>query len=85
MIDELIPLGQFNPSCPQCGAHLGIKPGSVELKGNDRVFCPVHGDVMSVDEARLVAGKKITDDAIQQAIDPLIESFKRQIRDIVRE
>jgi hypothetical protein len=43
-------------TCPQCGAKLRIKGRTGnEMKADDRVFCPVHGDVGSLDEALRIA------------------------------
>ena len=56
--DEILPRWVFKPLCPQCGGELHIKrdpEGSlVELKGDERLICPVHGPQMSLEEARMV-------------------------------
>lgn len=80
--DENIPLGQFKASCPQCGADLKVQYDGIDLKGEDRMICPVHGDVGSLDEARRVLFEKnrdnIIDRAKQVAIDRLKDAFKKR-------
>lgn len=83
--DDIIPIGQFKASCPQCGAELGIKRKiegrPVKLKGDERLFCPVHGDVMSLEEARRAVFEENRDDIIDKARklvrDRFRDSFKK--------
>lgn len=78
--DNVIPPWRFKASCPQCGAELKIERSTeslpVELKGDERLFCPVHGDVMSVDEARRIAFKETRDDIIDKAVKFGRDSFR---------
>lgn len=68
---DIIPPWQFSAHCPQCNAILSIKHDAerkgVELKGDERLFCPVHGDVMSLEEARRIAFEDNRDDIIDKA------------------
>jgi len=53
---KVIPPWVFEPLCPQCGEKIDIDR-KVERKGrelspHERLSCPVHGDVMSLDQAR---------------------------------
>ena len=81
----IIPPWQFSAVCPQCGMILGLKRDaerkSVELKGDERLFCSVHGDVMSLDEARRAAFEdnrdEIVDKARNVARDLLRGAFKK--------
>ena len=66
-MSDNIPLGQFKASCPQCGAELSIKHEGVELKGDERLFCPVHGDVMNLQEARRIIFEQNRDDIVDKA------------------
>ena len=84
-MSNVIPPWQFKAQCPQCGAELKIKHENerfqVQLKGNERLICAVHGDVMGLDEARRVAFKDNRDDIIDKARqfgrDRLREIFKK--------
>jgi len=53
---NFIPPWVFEPLCPQCGEKLDIdrkiKRRGNELQPHERLFCPAHGDVMSLEEAR---------------------------------
>lgn len=64
--ENIVPPWQFEAHCPQCGATLSTKrevgPRPVELEGNERLFCPIHGDVMSLEEARRIAFEENGDD-----------------------
>ena len=71
--DGIIPAGKFKISCPHCGAELGIERDGIELKGNERLICPVHGDQMSLEEARRTVFEQNRDDIVDKA--------KRLIRD----
>lgn len=83
---ETIPPWQFSAHCPQCNAVLGIKrdteSGAIEVKADDRLFCPVHGDVMSLEEARQIAFEDNRDDIIDKARkfsrDRLKDALKRR-------
>jgi predicted Zn finger-like uncharacterized protein len=44
------PASQFRASCPLCGARLRIDHESINLKVSERVRCPVHGDMGSLEE-----------------------------------
>lgn len=52
----IIPPWVFEPLCPQCGEKLdidrNIERKGIELQPSERLFCPKHGDVMSLHEAR---------------------------------
>ena len=46
MTDEaVIPIGEFQPTCPHCGANILIEHDGVEPKPDDRVFCAEHGTI----------------------------------------
>ena len=85
---NVIPPWQFKASCPHCGAELKIKreseSGAVELKGDERLFCPVHGDVMSLEEARRVGFEENRDDIIDKAREFGRESIRKSIRDMFK-
>jgi hypothetical protein len=51
MSDDNIKPRQFRASCPLCGARLGVEHDGIDL-GNERVLCPVHGDMGSLEEVR---------------------------------
>jgi hypothetical protein len=76
----VIPPWQFNATCPQCGMILGLKRDAerkgVELKGDERLFCPNHGDAMSLEEARRLAFEENRDDLIDTAKQFAIDSFR---------
>lgn len=67
------PPWRYEASCPQCGAKLSVKREiekfPVESKGDERLFCPVHGDVMSLEEARRIAFEENREDIINKARD----------------
>src|SRR5438309_91036 len=75
--DDVISSGQFKASCPQCGADLTIKHASVNLKGDDRLICAVHGDVGSLEKVRQAVLEKNRDDIMncskKAAVDRLRE------------
>lgn len=52
----IMPPLSFRPRCQQCGAPLDLQRDKesvgVEVKPEDRMICPIHGDVMSVEEMR---------------------------------
>ena len=52
MSDEITHIGNVKPLCPQCGAELLVEHDGIGLKGDERVLCPVHGDIGSLDEIR---------------------------------
>lgn len=68
---NVIPPWQFEAHCPHCGEKLSIKreikSGPVELEGNERLFCSVHGDAMSLEEARRIAFEENRDDIVNKA------------------
>ena len=82
----IIPPWQFSALCPQCGMMLSIKRDTeregIELKGDERLFCPKHGDVMSLEESRRVAFEENRDDIVDKAkkfaIDSLRKGFKER-------
>jgi hypothetical protein len=82
--DDIIPAGKFKASCPQCGAELRIKHDGVNLKGDERMICSVHGDVGSLEETRRVVLEKnrdqIIDHAKKTAIDRLRDSFRKAFK-----
>ncbi len=43
---------QFGASCPLCAARLSVEHDGTDPKGNERVLCPVHGDMGSLEEVR---------------------------------
>lgn len=69
--ENVIPPWRFEATCPHCGEKLGIErklePNPVELKGDERLFCPTHGDIMSVEEARGIAFDSVRDDIVDTA------------------
>jgi hypothetical protein len=50
MSDDNITPRQFGASCPLCAARLSVEHDGTDLKGNERVLCPVHGDMGSLEE-----------------------------------
>jgi hypothetical protein len=62
-----IPLGQFEPVCPHCGAKIGPKSGAVELKDETRIFCPVHGDVGNLQEVRAAIVEQHRNEIVDKA------------------
>ncbi len=85
MTDSIIPPWQFQATCPQCGSKLVLKRESetrpIEIEPNERLFCPTHGDTLSIEEARRIAfdnnKDEIIDEARKFAIDSLRGSFKK--------
>jgi len=83
---ETVPPWQFKAHCPQCGKELKIERKTdrfpVQLEGNERLFCPDHGDVMSLDEARRIAFEdnrdEIIDKARELARNSLRDAFKKR-------
>lgn len=83
--NPIIPLGQFSAHCPQCGAILKIErdteSSGIELKGDERLLCPTHGNVMSLEEARRAVLEEnrdnIIDEARNVARDLLRDAFKK--------
>jgi hypothetical protein len=45
-------------TCPHCGAKLRTNAAENDMRADDRVFCSVHGDVGSLDEALRIAVEK---------------------------
>jgi len=82
--DKIVPPWKFEANCPRCGEKLGLKLGkesvSVELKSDERLFCPVHGDVMSLEEARRIAVDETRDEIIKKAQE-LVRSRRRNFFD----
>ena len=82
---NIIPPWIFKAHCPQCGAELGVKHDPErdgnELPAHEPLFCPLHGNVMSLEEARRLAFETNRDDIVdkarQFARDSLRESFKK--------
>ena len=83
---DAIPAWQFKASCPHCGAELSIKRDverfPVEFKGDERLFCAVHGDVMNLEEARRVAFEENRDNIINKARDFARESLRRAFKNL---
>src|SRR5271157_145756 len=52
MSDDNITPRPFGASCPLCDARLSVEHDGIDLKGNERVLCPVHGDMGSLEEVR---------------------------------
>ncbi len=81
---NVIPPWQFEAHCPQCGAKLNIerdvKSHPVELKGDERLFCPQHGDVMSLEEARRIAFEENREDIINKARDFARDSIRNALK-----
>jgi hypothetical protein len=50
MTVPLIPILNVQPPCPQCGAQLSVEHLGGNPEADDRVICPVHGDVGSYRE-----------------------------------
>jgi hypothetical protein len=81
----LKPLASFHPRCRQCGTALNLQRGTerigVEVKPEDRMICPVHGDVMSVQEMRRMTFDDNRDEVIEKARDfardSLRDAFKK--------
>ena len=80
MTEGIIPPWQFEATCPQCGEKIGLKREleffPVEIEGDERLFCPVHGDVMSVEEARRIAFDSARDDIVDTARKFTLDSLK---------
>jgi hypothetical protein len=53
---NMAPIGQFRASCPLCDARLSVERDGIDLKGNERVLCPIHGDMGSIEEVRRIIG-----------------------------
>ena len=53
---NITPVGQFRASCPLCDARLSVEHDGIDLKGNERVLCPVHGDMGNLEEVRRIIG-----------------------------
>lgn len=85
MPDSIIPPWVFEAHCPQCSEKLGLKreskEGVVQLEGHERLFCPVHGDQMSLEEARRIAFKDSRDDIIDKARDFARDSLRDAFKD----
>ena len=81
-------LNVFKAHCPQCGKELGIKRDlerkGIELKPYERLFCPDHGDVMSLEEARRIAFEENRDDIINKAREFGRDSLQKGIREILK-
>jgi hypothetical protein len=81
----IIPPWRFSAHCPQCGMILKIErdteSSGIELKGDERLFCPTHGNVMSLEEARRAVFEDNRDDIIDKARnvarDLLRDAFKK--------
>ena len=51
--DNITPVDNSGPSCPLCDARASALSMTASiLKGNERVLCPVHGDMGSLEEVR---------------------------------
>jgi len=77
----IIPPWQFSGYCPQCGSILSIKRDperkGIELKAHERLFCSVHGDQMSLEEARRIAFKENRDDITDKATNVALDSLQK--------
>jgi len=71
-----IPIGQSKPTCPKCGAQLQIEHSGDNLKGNERILCPVHGYIGSLN--------KIRTHVLEENRDKIIEDAKQRVRDALR-
>lgn len=84
MSDINIPPWQFEAHCPECGAKLSIEHKGekfpVEREAHERLFCPVHGDVMSLEEARRIAFEDNSDDIVNAAKKAAIDSLRKAFK-----
>ena len=77
MNDDITHIGNVKPLCPRCGAELMIEHDGVCLKGNERVLCPVHGDIGSLDEIRI----QVFDQNREKIIDHTKELARQILKD----
>jgi nitrite reductase/ring-hydroxylating ferredoxin subunit len=68
--------GIIEATCPHCSEKLLAKLSGKEAQADDRVFCPVHGDICSLEEAKMLIYEQNKDD--------LIKGLQRKIRDAWR-
>ena len=65
----------------QAGPQARERNATIEIEPNERLFCPTHGDTLSIEEARRIAfdnnKDEIIDEARKFAIDSLRGSFKK--------
>ena len=86
MTDNIIPPWQFEATCPQCGSKLFLKRETesrpIEVEPDERLFCPNHGDTMSIEEAHRIAFDDHKDEIIDKvkkfALDSLRSSFGKK-------
>ncbi len=76
MGDGITPIGYVKPVCPKCGAELLIEHDGVDLKGDERTLCPVHGDVGSLDEVRAQVLDQNRENIIDHAKELVRKLFK---------
>ncbi len=69
----------FNPTCPQCGANLEIEWDGVEPKGDDRLLCPVHGDVGSLQDLRTKIAETYRDNIGADRIEDVREIIRKTL------
>lgn len=79
-----IPIGKFSPRCPQCGEKLGVEKGIVDAKDETRVFCPVHGDVGSLQDIRAAVIEQNRDQIAAKARDYVSDKVGDMLRDAFR-
>jgi hypothetical protein len=73
--DSIIPVGKFKAACPQCGTDLDIKHDGINLEGEERMICPIHGDVGSLEERAGLFSKDR-----DKIIDPLRRCYRSSPR-----
>ena len=68
---------QIEVSCPHCGEKLTLKQTGAEPDTDDRMICPIHGDVSSLGEARDIALEKARNDIVDVAKRIARDSWKK--------
>ena len=76
-MDENTPVGHSEALCSQCGAQLSVKHDGIELKGDDRCICPIHGDVGSLQDIRRSLYEQQRDEVIKHAQGLARKTLKR--------
>jgi predicted Zn finger-like uncharacterized protein len=66
--DNTMSTRQFKASCPLCGARLRIEHDDIDLKANERVRCPVHGDMGSLEEGRQFINRNYIADSAKKVV-----------------
>lgn len=68
---------EIEPVCQQCGAKLLIKHSGTEPEPEDRVLCPVHGDVGSLQEVRTAVYEQNREKIQEQIAKHVRDSFRK--------